>query len=400
MNPATELPTEAEVVADLKKIRTQDWSNADAFASLRALYDLLPHDERPARGDAAAIRDALLELLGAVVDRIWVEEKQDPPDLDQSIALAGAKLLKLDIPAGTPTQVDELVGNIVDTWKVRDQHTGAVRPMGIGTFKTGYMDRVVYPALAARLLSDASQQAGRSARSDDETTNARSAGEAGSMRSRPRRLRFLAGALLATLVVAGIALAATRDGRTDSSGHRVGTADRQCSRLANEAAQTPEQRGYPSAGGYEMGNFAWAANSRGDRYGDPRTVAPNGTVSIKARLSNSGPAVISRTCVEASPPTQSAPDPAINIHLISPYADPGRTSDTVSLKIRSGSAACIRLLPDTTQFQTNSGSVIATLSDRIFDGGVVVGPVGVPLDDVRFVAFMVKLDPKAPGQRC
>lgn len=399
MNAPVELPTDAEVIADLKKIRTQDWSNPESFAGLRALYDLLPPEERPARGDAVAVRDALLNLLVGLIAAIETEEEQQPPELDQSIAVAGTHLLKLETPAGAQTQVDDLVGSIVDTWKVRDRHTGEVRPMGIGTFKTGYMDRVVYPALAARLLSMAATRTPpRSTESTEDSGSPASDQPAPSRLSAGRRGPLPVFGVIVALLLAAAVVLLTQNGDDAPPGADAATGSR-CTRLLREVPAPSPAEPHP-VGGFEMGDFARAARMPGGHYEDPVDLKPSGNARIKARLSNGGPEAISRTCVTATGPARSSAHPALKIKLISPYANPKDTDDTVSFSVAGDQPACLRLKPGTTEFQTPSGSVLANLPDDILGPGVMVGAVDVPLEDVRFVVFDVRAQSEPPGTRC
>lgn len=403
MNAPVELPTDAEVIADLKKIRTQDWSNPEAFAGLRALYDLLPPEERPARGDAIAVRDALLNLLVGLIAAIETEEEQQPPELDQSIAVAGTHLLKLETPAGAQTQVDDLVGSIVDTWKVRDRHTGEVRPMGIGTFKTGYMDRVVYPALAAHLLATAAARtpsAPLSAAAEDSASL--DADPPAAERPPPRRRGpiIIAGVIVLVLAATAAVVALTQRGG-DTPADANATPGSRCAQMERQAAEPPSSNTkQPALGGFEMGDFARAASSAGGSYTDPLSAAAGSDVNVKARLSNPGPQAIPSTCVKASVPARSSSHPALKISLISPRANPTTVSDSVSLNVRDERSACLRLVPGTTEFQTASGSTLRNLPDDVLGDGVTVGAVDVSLGDVRFVAFELHLQPRPAGSSC
>ncbi len=388
MNPADELPTEAEVVADLKKIRTQDWSNAEAFLGMRALYDLLPHDGRPARGDAVAVRDALLNLLEELVVAIAAEEEQNPPDLGQSIAVAGTHLLKLQTPAGTPTQVDDLVGSIVETWKVRDRHTGEVRPMGIGTFKTGYMDRVVYPALAAFLLSKATTDTEPAV-----TTNGSGGGTTAARSKRSPRRRVAAIGLpvaLAACIVIVILVG--------SRGHGAAT-----NTLLHKEGCSPSQRAAGSGSGadqLEYGDFVRDSGSD-DHFEDPLTAESGSEATIKLRLSNPGPEKIDAVCVSATLPANATPSPSVSVAVSSPHvANPDGPSDTASITTYPARAVCLALVPHSTEFMDRNGAVIRPLPDEILDGGVRVGPIDVPLSAVRFVQFKVELEPSEGRVSC
>lgn len=390
MNPAVELPTEAEVIADLKKIRTRDWSNPEAFTGLRALYDLLPQDGRPVRADAVAVRNALLNLLEELVIAIAAKEEQNPPDLGQSIAVAGTHLLKLQAPAGTQTQVDDLVGSIVETWKVRDRHTGEVRPMGVGTFKTNYMDRVVYPALAAHLLSKATTgtEPPASTVTEDES------GTAGAKSKRSsRRLRLLAAiglpVALAACVVTVILVGSRGHGTpTDTLLHKEGCSSHGAARSDGGAGQL------------EFGDFVRASGS-GDHFEDPLTAESGSEAVIKLRLSNAGPGEIDAVCVSATLPANATPSPSVSVLVSSlPAVTPDDPTDTASITTYPARAVCLALVPHSTEFMDRNGAVIKSLPDEILDGGVRVGPIDVPLSSVRFVQFKVALEPSEDQAAC
>lgn len=75
----------------------------------------------------------------------------------------------------------------------------------------------------------------------------------------------------------------------------------------------------------------------------------------------------------------------------SEQAFPASTSDTVTIATADASRGCAEYIPGSTRLLDAKGRTIAKLPDGIVDAGVDVGRVAVPLSEIHFVDFSVRV---------
>ncbi len=155
-----------------------------------------------------------------------------------------------------------------------------------------------------------------------------------------------------------------------------------------------------TAGQIEQGNIVRASltGAPGGSYRDP-LVAPAGSViAVGMRLSNGGPDEIKAARVKAEIPPISGDALAVTMNAASAEANPSPIADTVGLDVADRSAVCPRYVPGSSIERTLSGEVLRSLPDGITEGGVTVGPIGVPLEDTRTIVFKLRLEPVPTAQ--
>lgn len=152
----------------------------------------------------------------------------------------------------------------------------------------------------------------------------------------------------------------------------------------------PEPR---SVGQIGAGNIARASlNGASGTYSDPLAASAGSIVTAAVRLSNVGPDKMVGTRVSAELPSGAAS--ALSIELIARprNANPSSVADTVTLEVEGGEAACVAYVLGSTRLYNQHFGLIRELPDGITDAGVAIGPLGVPIEDTRFVGLEVRLE--------
>lgn len=155
-----------------------------------------------------------------------------------------------------------------------------------------------------------------------------------------------------------------------------------------------------TVGQIEQGNIVRASptGTPGGSFGDPIAAARGSVVVIGTRLSNVGPDDIAAARITADIPSISGDALAITIHVASGEANPSPISDTVGIETADRRPVCLRYVPGSSIERTVAGDVLRSLKDGVAGSGVTVGPLGVPLEDVRTITFRIRLDPVPVAQ--
>ena len=150
---------------------------------------------------------------------------------------------------------------------------------------------------------------------------------------------------------------------------------------------------FRSVGQIEAGNITRASlKDASGTYSDPLVASAASTVTVAVRLSNGGPDELVGTRVSAELPSGAAS--ALSIELIAwpRNANPSSVADTATLEVEGGEAACVAYVPGSTRLYDQHFGLICDLPDGITDAGVAIGPLGVPIEDTRFVGLEVRLE--------
>lgn len=389
MKERTDLPSEAEIAADLKRIRTMDWRRPAEFTALRALYDLLPPDTRPQRSDSEATADALTGMLLDLVEQMQLEEEQSPPEFERSYAFAAEQLLRLTT---NPELVspDDIYDTIAQSWK-KPSKNGLI-PIAAGTFVANHMENV-YGELAHRLLTEAEkcepivEPSVNRAHAEERVV----AAETRTPRRNRRRIAIILGSLAVVSLLAVFVLISLRSDLPE----RGSIVDAQSGEVSppNSVEATIPSTSIEGGDIFRACVLAASGACRGNEFAranEPTTVDRGDIVRFAMRLHNPNPLPVSLLRIAANVDIEGASGIA---HLT--WESPRAASDSVrkldfdfdgdSAKIQFVDGQHLRLepIPGSAKLWTSEEPkrLLANLPDGIMDaGGIKLSNVGPPKD--------------------
>lgn len=126
-------------------------------------------------------------------------------------------------------------------------------------------------------------------------------------------------------------------------------------------------------------------------YSDPLVAAIGSTVTVAIRLSNGGPDELVGTRVTASLPQDAASSLSVELVAQPNNAHPATVGDTATIDVKGSESACISYAPGSTRLFDQHLGLIRDLPDGIVGDGVLIGSLGVPIEDTRFVSLELEM---------
>jgi hypothetical protein len=153
-------------------------------------------------------------------------------------------------------------------------------------------------------------------------------------------------------------------------------------------------------GQLEAGNIARASLSGASgTYSDPLLAVIGSTVTVVIRLTNGGPDQLIGTRVRASLPGGAAPSLSVELVSRPRNAHPAAVGDTATIDVKRGKNPCVVYVPGSTRLFDQHLGLIRDLPDGIIGDGVLIGSLGVPIEDRRFVGLELQVkEPQGDGR--
>ncbi len=157
----------------------------------------------------------------------------------------------------------------------------------------------------------------------------------------------------------------------------------------------------PGVGQLEAGNIARASLSGASgTYSDPLLAAIGSTVTVAIRLTNGGPDELIGTRVRASIPGAAAPSLSVELVARPRNAHPAAVGDTATINVKGGKGACVTYVSGSTRLFDQHLGLIRDLPDGIVGDGVLIGGIGVPIEDRRFVGLELQVEEPHGDDAC